>query len=165
MNASDLDLAIDPLAGAFRVAMRRHAAGVCIITCRAGDELNGMVVTSATSFSMDPPSVLVCLNQMTSLAPMVKVARVFGLTILGSGHEEVAARFSRKPSGAARFDQAVWRLDDDRQPWLEGAVANLSCVVERETIFGTHIAVIGRIVDVHLGDDVPSLIYRDGAYA
>lgn len=165
MDPADPDLAIDPLPGAFRVAMRRHAAGVCIMTCRAGDDLNGVAVTSATSFSMDPPSMLVCLNQMTSLAPMVRAAGVFGLTILGGRHEEVAARFSRKPSGAARFAHAAWRTDCDRQPWLEGAVANLSCKVERETTFGTHIAIIGRIVDVRLGEDIPSLIYRDGAYA
>ena len=34
--------------------MRRHAAGVCVITLGTGEEVNGMAATAVTSFSMDP---------------------------------------------------------------------------------------------------------------
>lgn len=149
---------------AFRTAMRRHAAGVCLITGGAGDTLNGMAVTSATSFSMDPPSVLVCLNQDAGLTPLVRQTGRFGLTILGAGHAQIAARFSRKPSGSTRFDEGDWTIEDGRMPSLADAVANLSCVIEGELVFATHVALIGRVIDVDLGKTGASLIYRDGAY-
>ena len=42
-------------AASFKTAMRRHAAGVCIISTGTGYEVNGMAVTAATSFSLAPP--------------------------------------------------------------------------------------------------------------
>ena len=144
--------------------MRRHAAGVCILTAGEGDTLNGMAVTSATSFSFDPPSILVCVNEAASIATELSLGARFGLTVLGQGHKDVAERFSRKPSGRARFAHPAWRLEKDRTPWLQDAPANLQCVVERTVGFGTHVAVIGSVRGVHLGAEQPTLIYRDGAF-
>ena len=148
----------------FKQAMRRHAGGVCIVTCRDGSEINGMAVTSATSFSMAPPSVLVCLNETASLLPLVQRAGAFGLTILATHHADVARAFSRKPSGAARFDRGSWRTDPETQPWLADALANMSCRVEKTVAYGTHVALIGRITGVRLAEDGASLVYRDGQY-
>jgi flavin reductase (DIM6/NTAB) family NADH-FMN oxidoreductase RutF len=149
----------------FRQAMRRHAAGVCVLSAGQGERLNGMAVTAATSFSMDPPSVLVCVNEAASLAPQLVDGACFGLTVLGREHEEVAAAFGSKPSGPARFRHADWRRPGDDAPWLEGAPANLSCIVERRLTYGSHTAVIGRVTAVRLGPDAPSLVFRDGVYA
>ena len=151
--------------GPFRQAMRRHVAGVCVISAGDGERLNGMAVTSATSFSMEPPAVLVCVNETASLAPELIEGARFGLTVLGRGHEEVAAAFGRKPGGRARFNHSDWRMPQDGTPWLDGAPANLSCVVERRLTYGSHTAIVGRVLDVRLGPDSPSLVFRDGAYA
>ena len=149
---------------AFRTAMRRHAASVCIVSVGTGEAVNGMAVTAATSFSMDPPSMLVCVNEDASIAQELQEGVAFGLTLLGPGHEAVAAAFSRKPSGRPRFDHGRWRLEADALPWLEGAPANLACVAVSALSYGTHRALIGRVDGVHLGQANASLIYRDGAY-
>ncbi|OYX58036.1 MAG: hypothetical protein B7Y86_03210 [Brevundimonas subvibrioides] len=159
-----LPTAEDALLAPFKQAMRRHAGRVCIVTCRDGQDINGMAVTSATSCSMAPPSVLVCLNKTASLLPLIQSAGVFGLTVLAAHHEGIAAAFSRKPSGAARFAHGSWTTDGDSQPWLEDALANMSCRVEQTIAYGTHVAMIGRIVDVQLAQDGASLVYRDGKY-
>ena len=148
----------------FRNSMRRHASGVCIVTAGQGEAVNGMAVTAASSFSMDPPSVLVCLNQSASIFSQLGEGASFGLTLLHRGHEAVTAAFSRKPSGRARFDHGPWRLEPGQPPWLEDAPANLGCVVEGTFSYGTHTAVIGRVRQVRLGPDAPSLTYRDGRY-
>ena len=155
----------DPAAGLFRQAMRRHAAGVCVLSAGHGEALNGMAVTSVASFSMEPPAVLVCVNERASLAPRLGTGARFGLAILGAGQSEVAAAFAGTPSGRVRFSDPAWRLQDDEAPWLEGAPANVSCVVERRLTYGSHTAVIGRVTAVRLGPDAPSLIFRDGVYA
>lgn len=146
-------------------ALRRHAAGVCVLTGGAGEEVNGMVVTAATSFSMEPPSVLVCVNRSASVSALVEGSGAFGLTLLAREHEAVASAFSRKPSGRPRFATGDWRFEPDRTPWLADAPANLWCRVERSLAYATHTAFVGRIEAVRLGPDRPSLVYRDGVYA
>ena len=53
----------------FRSTMRRFPATVTVITaCASGDQRDhGMTVTAVTSVSMEPPSLLVCLNNRTLL--------------------------------------------------------------------------------------------------
>ncbi len=145
--------------------MRRHAASVCIVSVGTGEAVNGMAVTAATSFSMSPPSMLVCINESASVAQDLKEGVRFGLTLLGRGHEAVAAAFSRKPSGRSRFDSGRWCLGTGELPWLEDAPASLGCTAVRALSYGTHRAVIGRVDSVHLADALSSLVYLDGAYA
>ena len=144
--------------------MRRHAAGVCIITMGTGEEVNGMAATAVTSFSMEPPALLVCVNREASLAQEMKVGARFGVTLLGRRHEEVVAVFSRKPSGRARFVDDAWCFDPQGSPWLTDAVANLTCEAEVSVAYASHLAVIGTVRSGHVGPEGPSLIYRDGAF-
>ena len=51
----------------FKSAMRRLAATVCIVSTSDEDGWHGMTATSVTSVSMDPPSVLVCVNTTATL--------------------------------------------------------------------------------------------------
>ena len=155
----------ETVSSAFKLAMRLHAANVCIVSAGAGEATNGMAITAATSFSADPPSVLLCLNESASLTERLELETVFGLAILGRGHEPVANAFSRKPSGLPRFEHGDWTLAPDAPPRLQDAVANLACTVVRRLSYGSHVAIIGRVDAVQLGPEGPSLIYRDRQYA
>lgn len=149
---------------AFKEAMRRHAAGVCILTVGEGEAVNGMAATAVTSFSMDPPSLLACVNKEASIAQVLQPGTRFGVTVLGRRHEEVVARFSRKPTGRPRFDDDQWRFVEDGRPWLADAVANLDCEVQVCFGYATHQAIIATVTGAHLGPLGASLIYRDGAF-
>lgn len=166
MNRSStqlLEVASD-VAMEFRAAMRLHAAGVCIISCGDGEAVNGMAATAVTSFSLDPPSILVCVNESASIASELSKGTLFGISILGRHHEPVAAAFSRKPSGRPRFDSGDWKFEERSPPWLRDAPANLLCVLEHSLTYGTHRALIGRVASVRIGPFASSLVYRDGAY-
>ena len=149
---------------AFRTAMRRHALGVCILSAGGEEDANGMAVTSATSLSMAPPSMLVSVNTAASLSAKLKVGAAFSLTLLDRRHEAVAAVFSRKPSGRTRFETGDWRIGPQEPPWLADAPANLWCVIEAELAYGSHRALVGRVLKTRLGEDGASMIYRDGEY-
>ena len=149
----------------FKLAMRRHAAGVCIISTGTGQDVNGMAVTAATSFSADPPAMLVCVNQAASIRSALVRGTQFCLTILGQHQAGIAHAFSRKPSGRARFEHGAWSLRPQRLPWLQNAPANLLCRIEELLEFGSHAAFVGLVQNVKLGPDVASLVYRDGTYA
>jgi len=48
---------------AFRDAMRRFATTVSIISCASDGCRDGMSATAITSLSVEPPSLLVCVNK------------------------------------------------------------------------------------------------------
>ena len=53
----------DDIGQLFRLAMRRFPAAVTIVTTRYQGEDVGMTATAVTSLSMDPPSLLLCVNR------------------------------------------------------------------------------------------------------
>ena len=150
-------------AASFKTAVRRHAAGVCIISTGAGEAVNGMAVTAATSFSMHPPAMLACVNRSASITAQLSSGSRFCLTLLGVQHAPVAQAFSRKPGGRARFDHGTWRLESGELPLMEDAPANISCRIEQVFAYGSHAALVGLMQGVRLGPDTVSLVYRDGA--
>jgi flavin reductase (DIM6/NTAB) family NADH-FMN oxidoreductase RutF len=49
-------------------------------------------------------------------------------------------------------------------PQLEGAQANLECVIDAMLAYATHSIVIARVLQVRTSNDVDPLIYQDGGY-
>ena len=62
----------------FRNAMRQLTGGVSVITAGKGRDISGMTVTSVSSLSVDPPSLIVSLNRESSSWPLVKRYGFFG---------------------------------------------------------------------------------------
>ena len=62
-----LDSASDELRETFKLALRRFPAAVSVITSADQDRRHGMTATAVTSLSLDPPSLIVCINQATLL--------------------------------------------------------------------------------------------------
>lgn len=153
-----------PTMQTFKEAMRRHAASVCIITIGQGENVNGMAATAVTSFSMDPPSLVVCVNSDASISRDLKPGARFGVTVLGRRHEDVVGRFSRKPTGRARFADDQWQFAEHACPRLADAISNLTCEVQMAVSFATHQAIIGLVVGGEIGPEGASLIYRDGTF-
>src|ERR1700692_2357540 len=100
----------DIASGDFRDAMRHLAGGVSVITVGRGRDITGMTVTSVSSLSVDPPSLIVSINRASSSWPLLKHHGVFGVNILTADQLEVAERFAGKGglNGAERFAGAEW---------------------------------------------------------
>ncbi|NWK98602.1 flavin reductase [Sphingobium lactosutens] len=155
-------LAQIPDATALRLAMRCVAATVAVVTARFGAELSGVTVTSATSVTMEPPTLLVCVNRSTRLNAIVQASRRFEVNYLTARHRDVAAAFGGGTAGD-RFAVGQW----DRtapSPALADALARLSCRLDETVECGTHSIFMGRVEAVHLGDGEP-LLYCQGDYA
>ena len=150
----------------FRTAMRSLAATVCIVSIAGQDGWNGMTATSVTSVSMDPASVLVCINSSASLhAPLTAGAR-FCINILKTSQIPHAGAFSTKQlQGAARFAGGDWQADALGLPYLADAQANLLCTIDMAVPYGTHTIFIGRVDAVRVADTVSPLLYADGSYS
>jgi flavin reductase (DIM6/NTAB) family NADH-FMN oxidoreductase RutF len=64
------------LGGNFRKAMRRLTSAVSVISTQHDNIRHGITVTSVTSVSMSPPSLLFCLNRASRLHdPVIRAGR------------------------------------------------------------------------------------------
>lgn len=148
----------------FRLAMRRMAAAVAIVTCRKGDEWLGITATSMTSLSMDPPSLLLCVNRSASIRAALEPGAAFTANLLERRHKAVSDAFGGRASGTERFGFGDWGTCERGVPVLRDAIAAIQCKVDREVEYGTHTIIIGKVLNTCLSDELDPLVYVNGNY-
>jgi flavin reductase (DIM6/NTAB) family NADH-FMN oxidoreductase RutF len=150
----------------FRSAMRQLTGGVSVITAGKGRDISGMTVTSVSSLSFEPASLIVSLNRESSSWPLVKRYGFFGVNILTSDQVAIAERFTGKGGlkGADRFTGAQWITRASGVPLLDDALAAIDCEVEDVIERHSHAIVIGRVLDVAVSARTAALAYWQGRY-
>src|SRR6266508_5187796 len=103
-----LDSASDELRETFKRALRRFPAAVSVITSADQTRRHGMTATAVTSLSMDPPSLVVCVNQSSLLHDIMLLARRFCVNLLRRDQVALSAAFSGALSPEARFGLGEW---------------------------------------------------------
>lgn len=150
----------------FREAMRHLAGGVSVITAGADETRTGLTVTSAISLSVDPPTMLICVNRNASAWPVIQRERHYCVNILGPRHQHIADRFAGRGGvkGAERYEGAFWRQFATGAFGLEDALAVIDCAVEEIIERHSHGVIIGAVQAVHVGGGAEALVYGHGRY-
>jgi flavin reductase (DIM6/NTAB) family NADH-FMN oxidoreductase RutF len=168
MNTAIRTIKVDPDVASddFRGAMRHLAGGVSVITVGRGKDITGMTVTSVSSLSVDPPSLVVSINRASSSWPLLKRHGFFGVNILTADQIDIADRFTGKGGlkGAERFAGATWTTAASGVPLLVGALAAIDCEAEDIIERHSHAVVIGRVLDLRLSSRTAALAYWQGQY-
>jgi flavin reductase (DIM6/NTAB) family NADH-FMN oxidoreductase RutF len=137
-----------------------------VITAGSGETRTGLTVTSAVSLSLDPPTMLVCVNRDASAWPVIQRERHCCVNILGWRHQDLAERFAGRGgvNGAARYEGARWRQFATGAWGLEDALAVIDCAVEEIIERHSHGIIIAAVKWVHLGGGDEALVYGHGSY-
>ncbi len=152
-------MAIDP--PHFRHALSQFPSGVTVVTTRdASGRVYGLTVSSFASVSLVPPLVLVCVDVKSDAHPGFRESRLFAVSVLAEGQDEVSRRFAWK--GDERFSGP---LGEGRLglPLVPGALAHLECEVVRAEEAGDHVIYIGQVLHAEVHPGRP-LVYHRGAY-
>lgn len=147
----------------FRLAMRRVAATVNVISLTVDGRPLGITATAVSSLSMEPPSLLVCINQGATVHASMADMATFRVNILHRDQEDIARMFADRAQEGQRFSEG-WELSAEAPPLLVGAQASVLCRRIDQHRFGTHSIFIGVIEDVCVRDDVAPLLYWSGRY-
>jgi flavin reductase (DIM6/NTAB) family NADH-FMN oxidoreductase RutF len=144
-----------------RSALRRHAAGVTIITVPGPA---GFTASSFTSVSLEPALVTFFVGVSASSAPFVRCATHFGVHLLDAEHAPLARQFAG--SGGRRFDGVGWRPSSEGVPLLDGTAWLTARIIECRRL-GDHYQVVGELADAATrpGCSPLPLLHHDGAYA
>jgi flavin reductase (DIM6/NTAB) family NADH-FMN oxidoreductase RutF len=162
------DLAAEPawnaeLVADAKLALRRLASSVSVVTCRHQARSYAMTATSVSALSMAPPSMLVCVNRSATFHAALSQAGEFGINVLSRAHVVISKLCSGEASAESRFNVGDW---DTRAvaPLLVDAQAAIICRKDKQLEYGTHTVFMGRIISISVNGDVDPLIYVDGQY-
>lgn len=148
----------------FKNALKLWASGVTVVTTQGRDnQPRGMTATAFSSVSLDPPQILVCLNQATDTGAALLESRRFAVNILNSGQENVSNQFAGSTTQEQRFASIAWQEGENGAPILSEALAALECRVVQQVQAGSHWVIIGEVDSVVCREGDP-LLYYHSAY-
>ncbi|QMU80372.1 flavin reductase family protein [Streptacidiphilus sp. PB12-B1b] len=142
-----------------RQTLRRHAAGVAVLTVPGPA---GFTATSFTSVSLEPALVSFYLSSTASTAAAVDAAGIFAAHILGEDQAGLARRFAT--SGTDRFAGTRWSPGPQGVPLLDDVPAWLTARPVLRQQVGDHLLVVGEVLDAGGAGDAAPLLHHGGAF-
>ena len=146
----------------FRLGMRKFVYSVSVVSNLDEEKINAITVSSVTSVSLDPPSVVVSINKKSSIHASLISGSRFCINMLTTNQQDIAEICSDPKKGAER--SKYFELLDEDVPLLDGALLNIICRVDKVFQYHSHSLVVGVVQDVRSIENQQSLIYQEGAY-
>jgi len=141
---------------AFRDGLAKLAAGVAVVTCRTDAGPQGLLVSSLTGLSTQPPRLLFCVRKAASAHTTLLQAEAIGVSLLGDADVAEAQRFSGSSLAAERFADGGWT--EAGPPLRAGALATFTGLVHCRIDAGTHTVFILDVTRAEARDGDP-LVY------
>ena len=162
MSGTDSERAESIDGAEFRAAMSRLPTAVTVVTASGPDGPAGLTANAVVSLSLEPPLMLACLDRGSRTLRAVESAGRFGISVLGSGDEEVASAFATKAPLPEKWEGIAWT---ERQgiPALDDAVVWVACELQNVLAGGDHVIVTGNVLAVESSPGAP-LVFHGGEY-
>ena len=123
----------------FRQAMRSYIYSVSVMSSvDSHGSYSAITVSSVTSVSLDPPSLLVCINKSAGIHDTIEVGTDFCINLLTKDQENISNLCSSFQTEGKRFDDENWDLSSI--PFLKGAQANIFCTVDKLISYHTPVS-------------------------
>ncbi len=160
----------------FKQALGRFASGVTVVTVHSEGQDHGMTASAFSSLSLEPPLVLVCIQNKNRSYGLIEQSGSFAVSILARDQEALSNRFAggfiddegrwqRWPEDKDKFaDLSLTRGTSSGAPMLDGALAQLDCSLEAIVPGGDHGIFVGRVEGLQLSEDATPLLYFGGRY-
>src|SRR4051812_23961362 len=133
---------VDP--AAFREAIGLLPTGVTVVTAFGEAGPSGATANAVCSLSLEPMLMLACLDRGSRTLRSVQSAGRFGINVLGTGHEQIARRFSTKVPEPDKWD-GVELVERDGIAALADPLVWLGCELHDVLMGGDHVIVTGAV--------------------
>ncbi|GAB7003289.1 flavin reductase [Nocardioides sp. AN3] len=147
----------------FRLVLGHYPSGVVAVTGRNADGAPvGMVATSFTSVSLDPPLVAFLPMRTSSTWAALSEAGAFCVNVLAADQEHVSRQLAVK--GGDKFGALRWRTEATGSPVLDGVVAWIDCTIDAVHEAGDHFIVVGSVERLEVEKPASPLLSFQGGY-
>lgn len=123
-----------------------------------------MTANSVASVSLDPISMLVCVNREAVMHGVLSSAGAFCINVLSEDQEALSRACASPDTPEASLSGVSHRQGSHGVPILADAIAFFECKLARSLDFGTHTIFVGEVLDFGEAEGRPLLFYR-GRYA
>jgi flavin reductase (DIM6/NTAB) family NADH-FMN oxidoreductase RutF len=152
---------------ALRQTMRLWASGITIVTSQLGEQRAGVTASSFTSVTLEPPTVLVCLQDHIETYKIIEASGIFGVSMLKSDQAKWSKQFAgfvELPEGADRFYGVETSQHITGAPILAEALAWMDCRLSTIYRAGSTGIIMGEVVAAdHMDGEMP-LVYHNRQY-
>lgn len=142
--------------------MARVPTPVTVVTAPGDGVEAGATASAVASLSLEPPLMLVCLDDRSRTLDALRRAGRFAVNVLGAAGEEHARTFAstdpheRKWQGVARSERAGLPILDEALVWV-------ACELRDLLDGGDHTIMTGTVLELGTRDGVP-LLFHEGGY-
>jgi len=149
----------------FRRSFRGVAGCVAVVLAEDGlGGVRGMTCTSAVSLSVNPPLVVMCLDDKTHMRELISAAGRFSTNYVADDFAWMAKAFSERNKSLDHVAHAIVS-GRTRVPTLAyGTTSVLECDVQAIHPGGDHWLLVGVVRHARFQADAQSLLYRGGRY-
>lgn len=145
----------------FKQALQMWASGVTVVTTASeqwGEQ--GMTVTAFCSVSVEPPQILVCINERADTLEGIVASQQFAVNILNQAQQEVSNQFAGGCNQQQRFANTPWEKGVTGMPVLTESLMSLECKLVDKAQAGTHWVLIGEVQHCTCRAGEPIVYYR-----
>jgi flavin reductase (DIM6/NTAB) family NADH-FMN oxidoreductase RutF len=143
----------------FRRTCGHFATGITVITTRDGDQTHGMTANAFASVSLDPPLVMVSVDNRSHLHRLLPGVGWYGVSVLTENQAALSKYFSGQP--VEGLD--VTFITRNGVALVEGAMAYFVVQIVDAHPAGDHTLYIGRVEHFESRDGQP-LLFFGGKY-
>lgn len=145
----------------YRAAISCFLTGVSVVATRHRDMAHGITASAVASVTLEPPTLLVCLNRHSATGAAVLASGHFSVNILDESQQDLARHFASKIDD--KFAAVAHTSGCLGDPLLRGALAALECRVSQLAEVGSHHVFFGEVLRVSHSDGKP-LAYHRGQF-
>jgi len=147
----------------FKIGMRKYIYSVSVISnTQSNGRKNAITVSSVTSISINPPSIIVCINKKSSIHESLILDSKFCINLVNEEQRDIAEICSDPNRINERFKNIEWI--GDKPPIMMNALVNIICKVDKIVEYKTHSIVIGLVQKIKNSEHKNPLMYQEGMY-
>ncbi|MGQ3675006.1 flavin reductase family protein [Xanthobacter sp. TB0139] len=156
---------LTPTALAYRMATRKLAGAVSVLTFEPGEGHMGVPVVSVAPLSLHPPMLLCIVRQSARLSGWVETGQAFAINVLRAHHQALATQLAADHGAEIRLSPSVaWTRLDTGAPVLADALVSFDCVLDEVMARRDHLILLGRVVATRLTEGDGPLLQWGGGY-
>lgn len=149
----------------FRQALGNWGTGVTIVATSGNEgKPYGLTVSSFTSVSLDPPLILVCLDNRISGLQAFKDSGKFSVSVLAEGQADLSTLFAKKDT---QRPEELYFTGKTGVPLIRGSLVGIECKTHSIYPGGDHQILLGEVEAVEFGaakEGTGPLLYFRGKY-
>lgn len=141
---------------------RQFVTGVTVVTAMDDDNPRGLAVNAFSSISLDPPTVMVCVQRTSSTHDCLFRADHLSINILSTDQLDVVNRFAAK--GADKFAGLDWEPGPFGSPMIGRSAAQMEVEIRERLQASTHTVFICRVVHATVDAERHAMVYAASGF-